>query len=95
MDAKNVVLTDSELKVLNGIVDSEYNGSGNDVDNGVWIWSWSIRAKGIAKKSIPGVVASLVKKGLVGCDAGETRKEDSLFLTDLGCEVWKANQEVK
>lgn len=72
-------ITDKERAVLKGIIDSEYNG-----DNGRNpIWSWSIRCN-LPKRTIPGVVGSLAKKGLVQCDKGETKDEDTVVLTEAG-----------
>ena len=71
-------ITELERKVMQGIVDSEFqNGS----DGRSPIWSWSIRCD-VAKKSIPGVVSSLVKKQLAYCD-GEG-KDACVALTDVG-----------
>jgi hypothetical protein len=78
-------VTPLELKVMGGIVKSEYNSDGPDASAPVWSWSVAYNCgPGVSKKSVPGVIASLVKKGWAVCDAGETRKDDCVALTDEG-----------
>ena len=82
------MITELERQVMQGILDSEYaDGNPGDEENGsAEIWAWSIRCK-VARSSIPGVVASLVKKGLVRCQDGDTKKEDTLWLTGAGVKA--------
>jgi hypothetical protein len=70
-------ITELERKVILGIMASEYC----DGDPMSEIWSWSIRAPGIAKKSLSGIVSSLSKKGLVICRSGEIHSEDTIAIT--------------
>lgn len=79
-------ITELEKKVMQGILRSEFN-DGSEKSHP--IWSWSIRADGVAKKSIPGVVASLAKKGLAICD-GEG-KESCVCLSDEGMKMLAAS----
>lgn len=74
------VVTELERDVLAGIYASEYS-DGPLAEP----WSWSIRAKVATKAQIPGVVASLVKKGLVRSNG--MGKEASVGVTERGYHV--------
>lgn len=80
-------LTELEIDVLDGCYRSEYTGGGNDF--GIWSWSCAPRKTGV--KQLSGVVASLVKKGLVTCGGNGTKDDDSTIdATPLGIEVARA-----
>lgn len=78
-------LTALELDVLKAIDASEY---GDSLTDGVWSFSiaQNIRA-GVAKRSIPGVVASLSKKGLVVV-SGYGTSESYVTITDAGAAAY-------
>lgn len=84
-----VALTSLELAVLKGI-------DRNDFTDGVLraqIWTncldQSIPADGPRGKALSGVVASLVKKGLVGVDNSSTSKRDhTLWITEAGAKLY-------
>ena len=81
-----ITLTANELTVLKAIDDSEYGCYLTDA-----IWSFSIADNcNLAPTSIPGVVSSLVKKGLVRC-AGYGNDAE-VRMTDIGAhEYIRAN----
>jgi hypothetical protein len=81
-------ITENERKVLQAIIASEYNDDKGDQE----IWTFTIAYHcTLAKRSIPGVVASLSKKGLVVCAAGAKKIEDTVRITDEGFAALKAH----
>jgi hypothetical protein len=84
-------ITDKEHAVIHGIIHSEYNSSAPDDSDDVWSWSVAYNCKpAVVKTSVPGVIASLVKKGLAVCSQNEVRKDDCVRLTDRGVGAYKA-----
>lgn len=84
-------LTEKELDVLKSIDNNEF---GDNIMDPVYTWSVSDYFNG-EKTSFPGVVSSLVKKGLVWSDDGNG-DEDCMGMTDEGfvayiAEVGRAN----
>ena len=84
-----MTLTDKELQVLQGIVDSEYQDEEDPCHCPVWAWS----ATGNLGKSAGGVVASLVKKGFVVSD--DYDGEDVLTLLPAGMDALNTSKETK
>ena len=91
-------LTEGEVAVLKGILFNEYNdpfiGDESGELNTVAVWSWSIYECSSASKvcksrrSMSGLISSLVKKGLVGIDpANWPEKERCTWLTDKGVKL--------
>lgn len=81
--SKQVKLTDKEFKVLKAIDASEYGEYLVDA-----IWSFSVtRHADLPKRTVPGVCASLSKKGLVRCGnvGGEM---DTIEMTEAGIEAF-------
>jgi hypothetical protein len=82
-----VSITKLELEALRAIDNSEYGDSlGSD------IWDWSVAqniVEGTSPKSVPGILSSLSKKGLVICN-GEG-KEATVGMTDMGQLVYIAS----
>lgn len=72
-------LTKNEIAVLRACYASEYaNGEAHPGP-----WSWSVTEhSGLAKRSVAGVVASLVKKGLIS-STGTGRKDDDHYVQVL------------
>ena len=67
-------LTTNEHKALQGIIDSDYRDGSNPID--CWVWSWSCNPFDSAR-TFGGVVASLVKKGMVRqCGEGSLEPRD-------------------
>ena len=99
-----VNLTTLEAELLNIIAYDLYNQSNgsqptsyNDVAGGVWTWSVS-DSWPHAKRSLPGVVSSLVQKGLVYTVEDERSRrrrepgepsEDTIGLTEAGYAAWQ------
>lgn len=73
-------LTEMEKIFLAAMVRSEYG------DDGHMTWEWSVAPKEIAKTSRPGVIGSLVKKGIIYSDEYDTN-EFVLGFTEAGREV--------
>ncbi len=77
-------LTEFEFQVLEAIDKSEY---GDYLTDMVWQFSVSERIQGLSKTQFPGVVSSLVKKGLANSQDYEGRGRPNDFMigmTDLG-----------
>lgn len=95
-------LTPLEAELLNIIAYDLYNQSNgsqpteyNDVAGGVWTWSVS-DSWPHAKRSLPGVVSSLVQKGLVFTVEASTKKrgrdaenDAAIGLTETGYAAWQ------
>ena len=75
--------TENELSLMIAIVENEYSNSLYDV---VWLHSLTIN---MDKQSLPGIIGSLVKKGLVFSDG------DHISLSELGVSVYLQNIENK
>lgn|SRR4051794_6704212 len=77
-----VKLTANEKVALQAMFDSEYNDGADQP----WVWSFSVtdRMVDIPKTSRPGVISSLVQKGLVLAEKGQSKTYDSLSLTKTG-----------
>jgi hypothetical protein len=73
-----VYLTPLEQDVLRGIYESDYADGGPRPD----VWAWSLAVQVATPRQIPGVVSSLVKKGLVKTTG--TGEEGSIYVTELG-----------
>jgi hypothetical protein len=89
-----VKLTELEAKLLRNIALNDYqplNGGEPKLfsqTSAVWSNCLDCGPETIAKKSIPGIVASLVKKGLVWTmDAGT---DSTIALTEAGFNAYKA-----
>lgn len=68
VNMETVKLTAMELAALTAIDHSEY---GDALDEPIWSFSVTDNIdKAIPKKSVPGIVSSLSKKGLVHCSGG-------------------------
>jgi hypothetical protein len=78
-------ITPNEFKALQGVYDSDYRDGNSPVDHPVWSWSANPFA---SKKTFGGVVASLVKKGLV--DQGGVGEEAVVSMTQAGYDAWIA-----
>jgi hypothetical protein len=75
-------ITSLELQILKGITKSDFYENGQ----GSVVYGWSVyETCGIPRKSCPGVVSSLVKKGLVGVDG--SGDERALWITTLGYDT--------
>lgn len=87
-DAGEVTLTKMELKVLKAYKKDQYvNDYGWESERAAaWIDGFAADA-GIASKSFPGVISSLVKKKIVGTDG------KAFWLTDLGRLTAKTLEE--
>lgn len=92
-------ITTNEAHVLNLIAYNLYQPTNGDRPEAfrdtASIWSHSIGdasiACKIARRSIPGVVASLSKKGLVRCGSvGDTSDMDTVALTREGFAAWES-----
>jgi hypothetical protein len=83
-------LTPKERKMLHAIAESEYR-DGNDLD--VPVWSWDLGGRGAG-----GVIASLLKKGLIG-QAGKGNPLDgdgaTVWLTEAGIAALPADVRAK
>lgn len=80
-------ITELELKVLNAIVDSDYQDCINVVNN--WVWSWSANPWDGTPESrkFAAVLVSLIKKGLAKQD-GEGR-DACVCITEQGLAILK------
>lgn len=77
-------LTPKELKVLQAIVKSEYN---SDSSLTATVWTFTIgQNSDLIPKSIPGIVCSLVKKGLV--TIGGFGTEATITMTKTGADAY-------
>ena len=96
-------ITANETAVLDCIARNLYQPSNGGVpdsyDDTAPIWTWMLLSDttstytGTVKlKSLPGIVASLSKKGLVHVADGRNRKEDTVALTVSGFAAWEALQ---
>lgn len=85
----NVELTEKEADLIRDILTDDYNSGGVDGTP----WSWSVVG---GSHSRAGVLASLVKKGLVGTSdyQGRGRADDQYcFFTDAGKPVAQVFQD--
>ena len=77
-------ITPSEHKVLRSLYTNDYG------DHGDCTWSWAVNdstePSGLAKTSVPGVIASLIKKGLA--------HSSQYSPTERTCGLTKAGQEL-
>jgi hypothetical protein len=90
-DGRRVSITQNERAVLVGIYQSDYADGGTQPH----IWAWSINAPSIAKASLPGVVASLSKKGLVSCMEYDIGSDDNtIAVTTRGVDVARSLPEL-
>lgn len=85
-------LTELEKDVLlHGFGDSNYNGQGNE--NGCpWSWSIADKCKVAKKNQVPGVISSLVKKGIMSSwdYEGDGNPDDEVVaLTEKGKEIFR------
>ena len=85
-------LTALELLALRAIDRSEY---GEFLDEPIWAFSVADNIdKSVAKKSVPGIVSSLSKKGLVHCSGGGqpisrgAPDDATISMSDKGIEVY-------
>lgn len=80
-------LTMLELSVLAAIDASEY---GDELTNEIWMFSVTDNMEdgGATPKQLPGVVSSLVKKGLV--KSGGTGNDAGVHMTDAGAGAYMA-----
>ena len=83
-------LTTLERDVIKAIAENQYSDEPGDK-----IWSWAIEyhTKITLKKQIPGVVSSLVKKGLVISIDGWGKDDDTVQLTEDGVKVYNSIKE--
>ena len=72
-------LTLLEHNTLAGIYASEYHAGNYGHPS---IWRWAVRAGGVAKRQLPGVISSLQRKGFVQCDGDG--KEATITVTETG-----------
>lgn len=74
-------VTELEKKMLVSLLHCHYG------DRGDWIWAWahndSFKPHGLSEKSVPGIIGSLVKKGLMWSD-GQTGRDSCMGLTSEG-----------
>ena len=61
-------MTKNEKELLRAIIESENQDSDDVIENPIWVGCWDTS---LSTQSIPGVMASLSKKGFVETD-GET-----------------------
>lgn len=83
-------LTLLEKDVLIAIATNEYS---NEPGDEVWSFSIHYNCKQTTQVQLPGVVSSLVKKGLVHHRAADTEDKsdmDTVYLTKEGIEVYKS-----
>ena len=83
-----IQITDNERKALKGIYDSDFRDADHPVGRAVWTWSANPFE---SKRTFSGVVASLVKKGLVTAD-GEG-DDACLTMTQAGWDLIKGDFE--
>jgi hypothetical protein len=84
----NTTTTEMERAALVAIATDQYNdGSLAPSGADVAVWTWSVSdtfACDYPRRSFPGVVASLNKKGLTGSD--EAGEDSTIWLTEAGAE---------
>ena len=79
-------LTAKELEVLKAIDTSEY---GDYLDDAIWSWALSDNVENVEPASLPGVVASLSKKGLIAVDSVERHGDEAtISMTDEGIAAY-------
>lgn len=84
-------LTNNEITMLCMIATSEYCNNGSPptmASECTPVWSNCLR--GLPSTSIPGVISSLSKKGLVACYG--RGKDATVELTSAGFDAWSANR---
>lgn len=76
-------ITNKELAVLKAIDDSDY---GDTITDSIWTFSIADNVEGVDKKSLPGVISSLNKKGLVNSnnEAYVSLNDATISMTDAG-----------
>jgi hypothetical protein len=67
--AHTIELTDGEIAVLYALETSQYHDGQDPVGNPVWSTDLHLDTT-LPAKSVPGVVSSLSRKGLVECSGG-------------------------
>jgi len=79
-------LTEMEKDVIIGIANNEFSNEPGD-----WVWSYSVHfnLKITSQTQLPGVISSLIKKGLVAHDNTGDKLGDCLALTKDGVEAFK------
>lgn len=78
-------LTKMEIMVLNGMRDNEYNDA---IEHATWTFT-AIDNSGLNAKQARGVIASLVKKGLVIATKGSHGDEDMIGFTQEGVKLFE------
>lgn len=81
-------ITDLEHLVLDGLAESDFQ-DGSDPEDEKMVWSWSATDVLSSKKSAGGVVASLVKKGLVHHAPKSGDTPETIGFTALGAKVYR------
>lgn len=87
----NTNITKNEAIILHSIATSEF-APGNGARPTSYAETgavWSNCLDGVPRTSIPGVVASLSKKGLVTCEGAGS--EAVVAMTEAGFAAWKAS----
>lgn len=79
-------LTEMEKDVIIGIANNEFSNEPGD-----WVWSYSVHynLKITSQTQLPGVISSLIKKGLVMHDHTGEQWGDCVALTKDGVEAFK------
>ncbi len=81
--------TELEREVLQAIIDSDFHDAQDPIGNWVWSWSCNPWMETADAKKFPGVVTSLIKKGLAKNDGNEG-DEACLTITQEGWDAIKA-----
>ena len=81
-------ITKLEKRMLEGIVNSEFNDTDELAEVSVWTHS-AIDASKLDAKQARGVIASLVKKGLVDNYIASNPDDCIISYTELGVQVYK------
>ena len=79
-------LTEMEKDVIIGIANNEFSNEPGD-----WVWSYSVHfnLKITSQTQLPGVISSLIKKGLVAHDNTGDELGDCLALTKDGVAAYR------
>lgn len=89
--SSNTTLTELEVIAVKAIAEDQYQDGSFDAetnDPGVQVWTWSVSdtwrgETGKPATSFPGVISSLVKKGVVGSyDGGGIENDACLWIKD-------------
>lgn len=81
-------ITDLEHLVLLGVAESDYQ-DGCDPEEYRQVWSWSVTGYLSSKKAAGGVIASLVKKGLLSHSPRIGDDDECVGFTPLGAKVYR------